>query len=264
LLKITQKNFDTLQSDHHSLDGEKLKFSSLVNGFSMPEQKLTGITKDFYRSKVDIPSAYYLQRGYSIEILDKYDVGTCTQPKKPLYQRATVPIYDNSGEIIVGFTGRSIFAECPKCQDHHDPDKKCHFFPKWKHTAGFQKENCLYNYWYAQDHILKSGVIVLVESPGNVWRLEEAGIHNSVAIFGAHLGPNQKKIIDASGALSIVCLLDNDEAGRKGAEKIHDQCAKMYRLYFPQLQDNDIGDMGVDVVTKDIKPLITKIGDVYH
>ena len=38
----------------------------------------------------------------------------------------------------------------------------------------------------------------------------------------------------------------------------------MYRLYFPEFQGNDIGDISVDVVTNDIKPLISKIGEVYH
>lgn len=241
-----------------------MNFSSLVNGFVSPEQQLTGITRDFYRSKVEIPSSYYLKRGFSIEVLDKYDVGTCKRPKKSLYQRAVVPVYNDSGEIILGFTGRSLFAECSKCNHHHDPDKECHFFPKWKHTSGFQKENCLYNYWYAKEHIMKSGVVVIVESPGNVWRLEEAGIHNSVAIFGSYMSANQKKILDASGAFSIVCLLDNDEAGMKGAKKIYDQCSQMYRLYFPEFNANDVADMDIDIVTKDIKPLISQIGEIYH
>lgn len=264
LLEITQQNFGTLKADPYSLDSDKLQFSSLVNGFTMPDPQLTGIQRDFYRSKVEIPASYYLQRGYSIEVLDKYDVGTCKRPKKSLYQRAVVPIYDNSGEIILGFTGRSIFPECSQCKHYHNPDKECGFFPKWKHTAGFQKENCLYNYWYAKDYILNSGVVVLVESPGNVWRLEEAGIHNAVALFGAHLSTNQKKIIDASGAFSIVCLLDNDAAGIKGAKKIYEECSKMYRVYFPEFNENDIADMNVDIVTSDIKPLISQIGDIYN
>ena len=174
-----------------------------------------------------------------------------------------VPIYDEEGETILGFTGRSIFSECDECSHHHDPKKECHFSPKWKHTAGFNKENCLYNYWYAKDHVLDTGVIILVESPGNVWRLEEAGIHNSVAIFGTHLNQNQKKIIDESGALSIVCLLDNDDAGVTGSKKIQEMCSKMYRIYFPTLNTNDVADMNVDAVTNDIKPLISKIEGVY-
>ena len=264
LLKITEQDFGKINSLGTNLDEDKLKFSSLINNFTTPEVQNTGISIDLYRNKVEIPATYYLQRGYSIEVLDKYDVGTCKRHKRPLYQRAVVPIYDESGKIILGFSGRSIHPECSKCKHYHDPEKKCHFFPKWKHTAGFKKENCLYNYWYAKEHIIKSGVIVLVESPGNVWRLEEAGIHNSVAMFGAYLSNNQKKIIDASGAFSIVCLLDKDEAGKKGTQKIYEQCSKMYRLYSPQFEQNDIGDIDVDVVTSDIKPLISKIGEAYY
>ena len=263
LLDITKQDFSHIQSKNATVDGDKLKFSSLINSLVVPESETTGISIDLYRSKVEIPATYYLQRGYSIEVLDKYDVGTCTRPKRPLYQRAVVPIYDTAGKNILGFSGRSIHPQCSECKHYHDPEKKCHFFPKWKHTKGFKKENCLYNYWYAKEHIVKTGVIVLVESPGNVWRLEEAGIHNSVAIFGAHLSHNQKNIIDTSGALSIVGLLDNDEAGKKGAKKIYEQCSKMYRLYFPKLKTNDIGDMNVDVVTNDIKPLISKLGESY-
>jgi len=263
LLNITKQDFGNIKGDTTATDGDKLNFSSLINNFTSPKVEKNQISIDLYRSKVEIPATYYLQRGYSIEILDKYNVGTCKRAKKPLYQRAVVPIYDESGEIILGFSGRSIHPKCEQCKHYHDPEKKCHFFPKWKHTKGFKKENCLYNYWYAKEHITTTGVIVLVESPGNVWRLEESGIHNSVAIFGAHLSQNQKNIIDASGALSIVCLLDNDEAGKRGAKKIYEQCSKMYRLYFPKLKTNDIGDMNVDVVTNDIKPLIAKIGEFY-
>ena len=236
----------------------------MVNSFELPNQEVEGIDDEYYRSSVDIPSQYYLQRDYSIEILDKYGVGTCKRKGKALYQRAVVPIYDDSGKAILGFSGRSIFNQCLKCKHYHDPNKKCGFFPKWKHTSGFKKENCLYNYWNAKDTILSTGVIVLVESPGNVWRLEEAGIHNSVAIFGAHLSQNQKKIIDSSGAFSIICLLDNDEAGEKGSKKIYEQCSKMYRVYFPKFVGNDIADISVDVVTNDIKPLIKKIGETYY
>jgi DNA primase len=240
-------------------DLEKIKFCGVVNGLERPSNKTTGITREFYRQNVEIPCQYYLQRDFSIEVLDKFDVGTCKRHGKALYQRAVTPIYDEDGQTILGFTGRSIFQECNKCKHYHDPEKECYYFPKWKHTAGFQKENCLYNYWNAKRSVLETGVIIIVESPGNVWRLEEAGITNSVAIFGTTLNQNQKKIIDESGALSIICILDNDEAGLKGSQKITDQCSKMYRLYFPSLETNDIAEMNVDKITSDIKPIISKI-----
>jgi len=102
--------------------------------------------RSYYRSKVQIPSDYYLKRGYSIEVLDDYDIGTCKSWGKPLYNRAVVPVYDDKGEFIIGFSGRSIFdKQCSKCKNWHDPDKKCHFFPKWRHSKGFRKDKSLYN-----------------------------------------------------------------------------------------------------------------------
>ena len=264
LLNFNKQNFDFLKKNDIS-GVEKMKFCGMINKLEKPDVNVgKRIARDFYRNNVEIPSHYYLKRGYSIEVLDKYDVGTCKKVGKFLYNRAVVPIYNEDYEYILGFTGRSIFPICKECKNYHNPDKECSVFPKWKHTAGFNKQNCLYNYWHAKHSILESTTIILVESPGNVWRLEEAGIHNSVAIFGTVLNDNQKKLIDESGAMSIVCLLDNDEAGQKGMKKIQEQCSKMYRLYFPNIDTNDIGDMKVDKVTSDIKPLITTVEGVYH
>ena len=180
-----------------------------------------------------------------------------------MYQRAVVPIYDNNHEFIVGCTGRSIFDKCPKCNNYHDPKEKCRHFPKWMHSKGFQKEKWLYNYWVAKDEIAKTGVAILVESPGNVWRLAEAGIHNVVAIFGTAFNNDQKNLLDESGALSLVCLMDNDDAGQKAAKKIEEQCGRLYRLYFPSFDAADIAELNVDTVTSDIKPFIENAMNIY-
>ena len=101
LLNFTKQDYGKISGENLSLDEDKLKFSSLINNFIIPETQNATINADLYRSKVEIPATYYLQRGYSIEILDKYDVGTCTRPTKFLYQRAVVPIYDELGENIL-------------------------------------------------------------------------------------------------------------------------------------------------------------------
>ena len=62
LLEFTKQDFKSLSSRNSTLDGDKLRFSSLVNGFSMPLPPTGGVKKDFYRSKIEIPSQYYLQR----------------------------------------------------------------------------------------------------------------------------------------------------------------------------------------------------------
>ncbi|GAG82713.1 unnamed protein product, partial [marine sediment metagenome] len=73
------------------------------------------------------------------------------------------------------------------------------------------------------------------------------------------ISQGQFNLLNQSGALSIIVLLDNDEAGMIGAKKIQQQCGRLYRLYYPTIDTNDVGDMGVDEVTKDIKSYIDKI-----
>lgn len=261
---------DRYKIKFNNLDSEEIKvgnyeFCKTINALGQSQKEKGKITRDFYRDKVDIPSKYYLDRGYSIEVLDDYDVGTCRRYGRQMFNRAVVPIYDEDGETIVGCTGRSLFEECKKCRSYHNPSKDCFdpkneksfFIPKWRHSSGFKKEKHLYNFHKAKEHVLKSGVIILVESPGNVWRLEEEGIHNSVAIFGTTLNDEQKYLIDSSGALTIVLIMDNDDAGQEAAEKIIEQCNRTYRVYNIKV-GSDVADMNTNEITEDILPIINK------
>jgi len=262
LLKFLKQDLDKLEPENVNL--EKLKFGGLVNVLSSNKAKGSQITRKMYRDRVDVPCQYYLDRGFSREVLEEYDVGYCDNPEKPMYERAVVPIYDNSHQFIVGCTGRSVFPKCEKCGSFHNTIRKCHHFPKWFHSKGFQKEKWLYNYWKAKDYISKTGVAILVESPGNAWRLSESGIHNVVAIFGTSFNNDQKNLLDESGALSLICLMDNDEAGKKAAKKIEEQCSRLYRIYFPSFDSNDIADLSIDKVTSDIKPFIDQAMETYR
>ena len=94
--------------------------------------------------------------------------------------RAVVPVYDNNRQYMIGCTGRATTDKCEKCNHYHlgneCPDKESLYLHcKWRHNYGFKTQNYLYNYWFAQEHIKESRSVILVESPGNVWRLEEAG-----------------------------------------------------------------------------------------
>tara|TARA_R110000850_G_scaffold274713_3_gene412633 strand:- start:604 stop:1788 length:1185 start_codon:yes stop_codon:yes gene_type:complete len=261
LLSFLKQDFNSLKSE--TVNIEKMKFGSLVNSLSTKKARGLGITQEQYRNKLEVPAKYYVDRGFDKEVLEEYDVGYCDNPRKPMYQRAVVPIYDNDHKYIVGCTGRSIHPRCEECKHYHPPKENCRHFPKWMHSKGFQKEKWLYNYWKAKNYMLDTGVAILVESPGNVWRLAESGIYNAVAIFGTAFNNDQKHLLDESGALSIVCLMDNDEAGKKAAAKIEEVCGRLYRLYFPRFNANDVADLNVDGVTSDIKPFIQQAMDAY-
>ena len=263
LLSVTNQDFDSIESKHKDAI-EMIQFNAMLYNFygddDLPDNI---ITREHHRESVDMPAQYYLDRGYSPEILDKYDVGYCNKQSTQLYERCVVPIYSDDMNYIVGFSGRSIFDRCEKCNFYHNPKNRCKFFPKWKHSKGFNKEKWLYNYWYAKDHIYKDRVAIIVESPGNVWRLEEAGIHNSVAIFGTSLNQFQKHALDSLGAMSLIVLMDNDEAGKNAADKIIDACSNQYRIYKPVINTNDIGEMNLNDIRSLILPHVLEAKDYY-
>jgi 5S rRNA maturation endonuclease (ribonuclease M5) len=217
------------------------------------------------RPLLKIPAAYYIQRGFSAEILNKYDVGLCSNPSKEMHNRIVVPIYDMNYEYMIGCSGRSIFEKCTACSSFHDPSTECppdhkkYLYSKWKHSTNFKSQNCLYNFWFAKDHIRESGIAIIVESPGNVWKLEENGIHNSVAVFGANLSDRQKILLDASGAMNLIVLMDNDEAGQKATLSIIDKCKNTYRIHVPTIPKADVGEMNSVEIDDHIKQFIKRI-----
>jgi len=224
------------------------------------------IERDFFRQRIYMPSWYHVNRGYSKEILDKYDVGICKTRGKYFFNRSVVPVYDEDGRLIVGFTGRSIFEECEKCGNYHSPDSyKCFFCPKWKHSKNLEVERLLYNFSNAKEYIKKTSVAILVESPGNVWRLEEAGVHNSVAIFGTSLNIEQKMMLEECGISALILIMDSDEnlAGQKAAEIIKEQCKDNdYEVRIIEPTKEDISEMTVDEVIDEILPCIKNIEKV--
>lgn len=245
---------------------DKQKFANTINNLKKGEtQTHSCVTRSTIRSNLVIPAQYYLDRGYSRAILDKYDVGLCNKPNKEMTNRIVVPIYDQNHHHMIGCTGRSIHTKCGGCESFHSPEQPCpaqrdrYLYSKWKHSLNFKSQNSLYNIWYANDYIKKYGHVIIVESPGNVWRLEEAGIHNSVAIFGCNLSDRQKITLDSSGAMSIIVLTDNDEAGEKAAEQINQKCKNTYRVIRPSISKNDIGEMSVEEIENQIKPILDKI-----
>lgn len=247
-------------------DQDKRRFASSVatlnNKIEKPESK---ITRNYIRKLLKIPSPYHL-KDYSAAILDRYDVGECVDPSKPFYHRSVVPIYDNDYKFIVGFTARSIYEECEKCSKFHNPKNSCpkdeaqnyFLYGKWRHSFGFKADNFLYNFWFAQKHIQKTSTAILVESPGNVWRLEENNIHNSVGLFGSSLKDGQKLLLDSSGAMNLVVITDNDDAGEKCFEQIQNKCQRTYNIHRIKISKPDVGKMTSEDIDKEVKPQLER------
>lgn len=262
--KFLNKDFKDIKVSKTSR--EKQQFANVVNylSSSVASPKST-VTREQIVKSLDIPSQYYLDRNYTKQILIKYDVGLCSKIGKEMYDRVVVPIYDNDYKYMVGCTGRSIHEKCDKCKAYHNNNTDCPSpenswkYCKWKHNIDFKSQNHLYNFWFAKKHIMQTSTAIIVESPGNVWRLEENNIHNSVAIFGSSLSDRQKILLDSSGAMNLVILTDNDEAGRKAAEQIKLKCQNTYRIFVPAISKNDVGEMNTTEINNEIKTYIERI-----
>jgi DNA primase len=83
-------------------------------------------------------------------------------------------------------------------------------YPKWSHQpANIETGDYLYNYDEAKD----KPVITICEGITDVWAFYEIGIP-AVACFGAHVTPNQYKLLLKTGA-DLVFSFDGDDAGIK-------------------------------------------------
>lgn len=235
----------------------------LMSALKMERSGVTKIKRNILVDRLNIPSSYHINRGFSREILEKYDVGTCLTKGREMFCRSVVPIYDDNHEFIVGCSGRSIFEKCPKCKAYHDsrnncpPPEKRKFYCKWRNNDGFKCEEWLYNYWFAKEHIYKHKCAVLVESPGNVWRLEEAGIKTSLGIFGTSLTPFQMDLLNKCGAMNIMLCMDKGEAGETATEVLLEKLGKLYNVDVLDIDgDDDIGEISAVNIKRDIAPII--------
>lgn len=243
---------------------EKIAFVNTVKYVASANVNDTGpkIGRDAIKKNLAIPSQYFIGRGFDETTIKNYDVGECLIRGKEMYERAVVPIYDENFQYMVGCTGRSIHEKCLNCKGYHNPSDKCPSpeevwkYSKWRHNAGFKTQDYLYNYWIAKHRIKETASVIIVESPGNVWRLAECGIVNAVAIFGSSMSDRQKMLLDTSGAMTIITIMDNDEAGRKAAEQIKNKCDKIYNIVNIQITHEDIASMSVEEIKNLIIPSI--------
>ena len=269
-LDFLNKNFQDIKIS--KTDKEKKQFATVIeyvldrkNNKEQNKNTINLPSRHIVRSSLVRPCQYFINRGFSTEILDKYDVGVCDKPNKEMYNRAVAPIYNIEHTHMIGCTGRSVFEKCIECKYFHDPVNSCPKnedlwkYSKWKHSSSVSINHHLYNFWYAKKHIVESSMAILVESPGNVWKLEEHQIYNSLALFGSSISDRQKILLDSSGAMIIVILTDNDDAGNKAAEQIKIKCQNTYRVFHLKISKNDVAEMTGDEIIKEINTPIEKI-----
>jgi DNA primase len=253
---------DTQTNDHDRIDF--IKLCKYIN--KKKQEPPTFVPRENVRKFLSIPSVYYIKRGYSRKILEKFDIGYCHNEKKPFFDRIVTPFYDDCGKYMVGCSGRSRYERCTQCRLFHSLEVRCPITKdeklkcvKWKNSTLFNSSGYLYNYWNAKGHIIKTGTVILVEGPGDVWRLEEAGIYNSVALLKASLSNDQRLGLEMSGAINIIIATDMDEAGSSGARSIIEQCKHLFNVIRVDYETHDPGSLTIEQVRKTFMPILEKL-----
>jgi len=210
--------------------------------YTSPEQKFS---RESIQEKLDIPSSYYINRGYKQETLTMFDVGDCSEFGKPMHNRAVVPIYDINYNYL-GCVGR----------DKTEKSKQ-----KWLHSKGFKK-NSLYGINIAKDFMedgFKYPTLFILEGQGDVWRMYESGYRNSVSIFGSALSDDQLVLLEEVGVMNLIILTDYDDAGKKAANQIVQKAGRRFNYYRPKISAKDVGDMSIEELRLELDPQLSDL-----
>jgi DNA primase len=177
---------------------------------------------------------YLESRGYPRELIESYQIGYAGQGYSYMTNRIIVPVRDIDFSLV-GFSGRTLY-----------PDWKERGIPKWQESKGFDKSLSLFNIDRARPYIEKLGTAVIVEGPLDVLRLEQAGIHNGVAILGRKLHNGQIGLLLRSSVGKLILALDSDTAGRTGMEDAMRIGRNFFSIQVVALAAKDVGETSVE------------------
>lgn len=216
------------------------------------------LTKEQFKDRLETPD-YFIKRGYKEETLEKFLVGACNDRSKPMYNRIIVPHFDNEGKYIIGALGRSKFDKCTICGAFHDPQSYCKPFPKWKNTTNFPSEWSLYNFHRAESYINKTGIVILIESAGDTWRIDEAEFPMACGCFGSKFSEAQKRLLDRTMCNTVIVVPNAGQPGQILVNHVKEQCKLTHNIVIiePSYQD-DIGACNINTVKKILGPYIDK------
>ena len=200
----------------------ELLHNSLIN---LPEIELPSrkVKKQEIKREVKLPESlqswhpYMQQRKISRDIAKKF--GVCYDPST---QCLVFPVYNLKDELV-GLTRRSTYSK------NFIIDKD------------FDKSN-IYLLNYVNKH---SKMCVVCESQINVLTCFTYGIP-AIALYGSGTTKEQIEVLNHSDILTFILMYDNDEAGRKGAEKFQKLIRKdklVFDILMPKGKDvNDLSE----------------------
>jgi DNA primase len=194
-------------------------------------------------------SRYFLDRGLSASVIAEFGCGG-EWHKVGTYgeNRVIVPVYDPIDGFLIAFTCRIL-----------DDTLIESWRPKWCHALNFASmrkksaertdeekfhaSSVLYNLHRASKEMGADHSIILVEGPGDVMKLWDAGIKNVVAVLGTGFSKHHRSLLHKVGCSKIVSVFDGDEAGKKARNAVDKVCKGYFEFDSVELRAGmDPGD----------------------
>lgn len=203
------------------------------------------------------PPTYLLRRGFTWDVLHKYQVGYWERPGTFMHERIIIPVRDHDGRLI-GFTGRIIIEEEEWFKRPYNKGKQwmkwlhgTHYIRYNKEKYPFKKEAVVFNLYNV---VNRYSTIILVEGPLDGFKLEMAGIHNWGASLGASFSPLQQKLLLNAGISKIYLAFDPDKAGRRFTEKARKVLGHHFdigEIYIPE--PYDLGSLSINTIREIVR-----------
>lgn len=208
----TGKNLEFLDVEKYK-EGSFTQSRKATNNSLVVEKPVRYFSNDCAKNLFPQFDYFVNTRKISRKTLRLFECGYAAKEK--MAGRMVFIIRDPSNDKIVGFTGR-INKDIPK--DHP--------YPKWLHIGN--TSNFVYNYRVAFPAIKEQKKVILCESVGDVLSLAEAGIENSICLFGLTLSKKILKYLIRFNPDKIIISTNNDaqkdsNRGEIAAIKIYNQ-----------------------------------------
>jgi len=157
--------------------------------------KYSGDTRD----SIDAPIEYMLNRGFSPEVLDKFEIGW-----DKISERISIPIRNEEGGLV-GFKGRAV-NKLPRYIVLGGPEYGFNPYQTKKILFGLSK-------------ITQSDELFVCEGELNAIALHQYGYTNTVGISGKILSDEQAELIKKYGQ-KVVLIFDEEEDAVNAAKKL--------------------------------------------
>ncbi len=262
-LRFLAKKYNITIEETLETEAEKQKSNQKETLFLINQFALKFYVKNLFKKDegLSVGISYLKERGFSIEIIKKFEIGYSLDLKNDFFKSAIASsflkesleksglIINSSNDIIDRFRGRIIFpirSIAGRVQGFGgrilSNKSKTAKYINSPESLVYVKSKILYGIFEAKKAIANQDLCYLVEGYTDVIQMHQSGIENVVSSSGTALSIDQIQIIKRL-TKNVTLLFDSDEAGLKaslrGVDLFLEQGINVRIIIFPDGEDPD-------------------------